>query len=464
MPDFFKKLKKLLTGEGEDFTSGSINRAIVLLSIPMVLEMFMEGLFAIVDAYWVAQLDPPGQGLATIGFTETVITLIYSMAIGLSAAATAMVARRVGEKKPDEASKAAMQATFIAVFLSFVLGVSGVYFAEDILGFMGGSPQLIAECSDYTKIMFGGNITIFLLFLFNAIFRGAGNAFYAMIVLWVSNGINIVLDPLLIFGWAGFPEMGIAGAAVATNIGRGVAVILQLILLIWGVGIVKLARRHMVIMKDLIVRIINVAAGGAGQYIIMSGSWIFLTYIIGNHLGETILAGYYVAIRIIIFTFMPIWGLSNAAATLVGQNLGAKKPERAETSAWRTAHVTMGALSLLGILLIIFAPKIIPFFETTPLIVESGVEALRIFSVGYMIFGYGLVLSQAFNGAGDTKTPTRINLLCFWCIEIPLAYLLAVILSWDLAGICWAVVTSESLMSIIFIYLFRKGKWKTTEI
>lgn len=464
MPDYFKSLKKILTAGEEDYTSGSINRAIVLLSIPMVLEMLMEGLFALVDAYFVAKYDPSGQGIATIGFTETVITIVYSLAIGLSAAATAMVARRVGEKKPDEASKAAMQATIIAVLLSIVLGVGGVAFAEDILAFMGGSPELIAECSGYTKIMFGGNIVIFLIFLFNAIFRGAGNAVYAMYVLWISNGINIVLDPMLIFGWGPFPEMGITGAAVASTIGRGIGVTLQLMLLIWGVGIVRLARRHLVVMKDLMWRIIKVAAGGAGQYFIMSASWIFLTFIIGNYLGETILAGYYLAIRIIIFTFMPIWGLSNAAATLVGQNLGAEKPDRAETSAWRTAHFTMGVLSLLGILLIVFAPQIVSFFKAEPEVMESAILALRIFSVGYMIFGYGLVLSQSFNGAGDTKTPTRINFVCFWLIETPLAYVLAISLGMGIAGICWSVVAAESLMSIIFIYLFRKGNWKKTVI
>lgn len=462
MAKFFKKLWKALSADEQEFTTGSINRAIVLLSIPMVLEMLMEGLFAIVDAYWVAKVSV--NAVATVGLTEAVITLVYALAIGLSAAATAMVARRVGEGKPDDASKAAMQATFLAVGIAILVGVPGYYFAEEILALMGGSPELIAECSSYTKIMFATNIVIMLIFLFNAVFRGAGNAMYAMLALWISNGINIVLDPILIFGWGPFPEMGITGAAVATSIGRGCGVLFQLAILLRGVGIVKLARRHLDIIPELIIRTMKVAAGGAGQYIIMSASWIFLTYIISKHLGSDVLAGYIIGIRVIIFTFMPVWGLSNAAATLVGQNLGAGQPERAEISAWRTAHFTMGFLLLMAAGLYILAPWLIPFFSTEPIVLESGILTLRIFCVSYLLFAYGLVFSQAFNGAGDTRTPTLINFVCFWLLEIPLAYTLAVVFDWKLAGICWAVVVAEALMSLIFIYLFRKGKWKTTEI
>jgi putative MATE family efflux protein len=461
MSKILKTLGDAISGKEQEFTSGSINRAIVLLSIPMVLEMAMEGLFALVDAYFVSKVSV--DAVATVGLTESVVTLIYSMAIGLSAAATAMVARRIGEHDPEGAAKAAMQATVLAVVISILISVFGVIFAEDVLRLMGGSEELIRQCSGYTKVMFGGNIVIMLIFLFNAVFRGAGNATYAMWTLWISNGVNIVLDPLLIFGIGPFPEMGVTGAAVATTIGRGIGVLFQLYLLFRGVGMVKLAWRHLVIQWETIKRLIDVAAGGTGQYVIMSASWIFLMRIIAEF-GSEALAGYTIAIRIIIFTFMPIWGMSNAAATLVGQNLGAGKPERAESSAWRTAHATMVFLIFISIGLAITAPFVVPMFNPTPAVVTAGVLTLRIFCVGYVIFAYGLVLSQAFNGAGDTRTPTLINFICFWLLEIPLGYYLALHLGWGLAGVCWSVCIAESIMSVVFIFLFRRGKWKLVEI
>lgn len=461
MKKFFSIIKAALSGKEHDLTKGSIRKAIVLLAIPMVMEMLMEGLFAIIDIYWVSKISE--NAVSTVGLTESVITLVYSLAIGLSAAAMATVARRVGEKRPDKAAKAAVQATILGILLALVIGIPGYLYAEDILTLMGGTPELVSECSGYTRIMFASNIVIILIFLFNGIFRGAGNATYAMYALSLSNGINILLDPVLIFGWGPFPEMGIEGAAIATTIGRGVGVIFQLVILLNGVGIVKLAAAKWEMHWETMKKLINVAAGGTFQYIIMSASWIFLMRIIAEF-GASQMAGYVIAIRIIIFTFMPLWGLSNAAATLVGQNLGAGNPDRAEKAAWQTAHFSMFILVAISIVLVVYAPVFIPYFSASEAVIEAGVLTLRIFCVSYVIYAYGLVFSQAFNGAGDTKTPTKINFLCFWVIEIPLGYMLAVWFGLGLAGVCWAVAFAEFLMSVIFIHLFKKGKWKTVEI
>lgn len=461
MKKIFSIIKDALSNEDRDYTTGNIRKAIVLLAIPMVLEMLMEGLFAVVDAFWVSKISV--NAVATVGLTESVITLVYSLAIGLSAAATATVARRVGEKRPELAARAAVQATILAVVIGVLVGVPGFLFAEDILRLMGGEEDLIAECSGFTKIMFGTNIVIMLIFLFNAVFRGAGNATYAMYALWISNGINLVLDPMLIFGWGPFPELGIEGAAIATVIGRGIGVAFQLTLLLRGVGIVKMAVNRIKIHWKTMLKLIDVGSGGAFQYIIMSASWIFLMRIIAEF-GAEAMAGYVIAIRVIIFTFMPMWGLSNAAATLVGQNLGAGKPDRAEKSAWQTAHFSMMMLVIISIILVLFSPWFIPLFNPDPVVVKSGVLTLRIFCVSYVIYAYGLVFSQAFNGAGDTKTPTLINFICFWLVEIPLGYVLAVYLGWGLAGVCWAVAFAEALLSVIFIYLFKRGSWKTVQI
>ncbi len=461
MSKIFKTIKEALSGSEQEFTTGSINRAIVLLSIPMVLEMMMEGIFALVDIYFVSKVSP--EATATVGMTESVITIVYSIAIGLSAAATAMVARRIGEGDPEGAAKAAVQAVIIAFFISLIISVVGVYFAEDILRLMGGSPKQIAECAGYTKVIFGSNIVIMFIFLLNAVFRGAGNASIAMWVLVISNLINIVLDPILIFGWGPFPEMGVTGAAVATSIGRGVGVCIQVYLLLRGTNIIKIARRHLVLHVETIVNMLRVASTGTLQYIIASASWIFLMAIIAKS-GTEAVSGYTIAIRIIIFTIMPAWGMANAAATLVGQNLGAQKPERAEASVWRTAHLNMLFMLVVSIVYFIFAPQIVVLFDPNPLVVEAGVLALRIFSVGYVFFAYGMVISSAFNGAGDTLTPTLINFVCFWMIEIPLGWWMAVHLGWGLEGVCWAVFIAESIMAVVLIVLFKRGTWKKVKI
>ncbi len=461
MSKILKTLKQALSGEEQEFTTGSINRAIIMLSIPMVLEMMMEGIFALVDIYFVSKISP--EATATVGMTESVVTIIYSIAIGLSAAATATVARRIGEHDPEGAAKAAVQACILALVISFIISVLGVVFAENILRLMGGTEKQVVECVGYTKVIFGSNFVIMFIFLLNAIFRGAGNASIAMWVLVVSNAINIVLDPILIFGWGPIPAMGITGAAVATSIGRGIGVCIQVYLLLRGTNIIKIAKRHLVLHIETILNMMRVASTGTLQYIIASASWIFLMAIIAKS-GTEAVSGYTIAIRILIFTIMPAWGMANAAATLVGQNLGAKQPERAEASVWRTAHMDMVFMLVVSIIYFLFARPIVSSFDPNPLVVESGVLALRIFSVGYVFFAYGMVISSAFNGAGDTLTPTLVNFVCFWLIEIPLGWLFAIQFGHGLAGVCWAVFIAESLMAVILVVLFKKGKWKDVKI
>lgn len=461
MRKIFRIFIEAIKGTEKNFTSGSIRRAIVLLSIPMILEMVMESLFAVVDVFFVSKISV--DAVATVGLTESVITLVYSLAIGLSMAATAMVARRIGEKKPDEAAQASIQAIILAIFISIIIGISGAYFAEDILRLMGGSEELIASGVGYTRIIFGTNIVITLLFLLNGIFRGAGDASLAMRSLWLANGINIILDPLFIFGIGPFPELGVQGAAVATSIGRGVGVMYQIYLLTSGKGVISLAKKHLTIQVETIKRLANVAATGAGQFLIASASWIFLMRIIALFGSESV-AGYTIAIRLIIFTILPSWGLANAGATLVGQNLGAGQPDRAESSVWKAAYYNMLFLLSVSIIYFVLASPLIQIFTDIPAVIDAGVLSLKIFCVGYVFFAYGMVISQAFNGAGDTRTPTIINFICFWMIEIPLGYFLAVNLDWQLAGVCWAVAIAETIMAILCIVVFRQGKWKTVEI
>lgn len=461
MKKYLQLFLDAVKGKEENFTKGSINRAIVLLSIPMILEMVMESLFAVVDAFFVAKIGV--EAIATVGLTETVITLVYSVAIGLSMAATAMIARRIGENDPEEAAKASVQAIIITLFLSAIIGVLGVIYAEEVLRFMGGDDSLIASGKSYTQLMLGGNVVIMLLFLLNGIFRGAGNASIAMSALWIANISNIILDPLLIFGIGPFPEMGVTGAAVATNIGRGIGVAFQIIILLRGIGLIKIFRRHLVVNFKIITRILNVAWTGTFQFLISSASWIVMMRIIAQF-GSEAVAGYTIAIRIIIFTILPSWGLANAAATLVGQNLGAKQPQRAETSVWRAAFLNMVFLATVSVIFIIGAPFFIGIFTSEPAVVEAGVMSLRIICLGYIFFAYGMVLSQAFNGAGDTRTPTIINFVAFWLVEIPLGYLLAIGFGYGLAGVCFAIAGAETLQAVICIIVFKRGKWKSVEI
>ena len=444
-------------GTEKDFTSGSINRAIFLLSVPMILEMVMESLFAVVDIFFVAKIGE--EAVNAVGLTEVVLTIIYAIAIGISMAATALVARRIGEEKPEAASIAAGQVVLSGVSVSIILGILGFVYAETILQLMGADESVIQDGVAYTRIMFGGNIVIFLLFLFNAIFRGAGDAAIAMRALWIANGLNIILDPLFIFGIGPFPELGVQGAAVATTIGRGTGVLFQLWILFNGKSIIRITSQYIRPRWELIKQIFDLSIGGAGQFLIGSASWIFMMRVI-SEFGVSVVAGYTIAVRVIIFTILPSWGMANAAATLVGQNLGAGKPERAETSVWKAASYNVLFLLIVSIFFFIAAPPIIGIFDHNPEVIEAGTLALRILCITYIFFAYGMVLSQAFNGAGDTRTPTIINFFCLWLIQIPLAYWMALQIPLGPSGVYWAIGISETVLAVICIYWFRKGKWK----
>ena len=432
-----------------------------MLSIPMILEMLMESIFALVDIAYVSKVSV--NAVATIGLTESVITLVYALAIGLSMAATAVVARRIGEKDVQGARIAAVQAISLGVLISVLIGIIGIIYAKDILALMGGEPELIAEGYGYTQWLIGGNITITLLFLINAIFRGAGNASIAMWALVLSNGLNIILDPMFIFGFGPIPEMGVKGAAVATNIGRGTAVLFQLGILFFGWGKIKLLAKDLVLNFKVMLNLIKVSLGGIAQFLIGTSSWIFLMRIM-SEFGSEVLAGYTIAIRVMMFTLMPSWGMSNAAATLVGQNLGAKQPERAERSVWKTGKynaIFMGTVSL-GYL--IFAKTIISWFNATPEVVKSGALCLQIIALGYIFYAYGMVVTQAFNGAGDTRTPTKINLISFWFFQLPLAYVSALVLGWGAIGVFLAITLAEVLLAVLAMVWFKKGKWKQVQV
>lgn len=461
MKKYWKLLWVAIRGEEKNFTSGSINRAIFLLSVPMILEMVMEALFAVVDVFFVSRVSV--NAVATVGLTESVITVVYAIAIGLSMATTAMVARRIGEGKKDAAAVAAVQAMVITFSFSLIISVLGFFYAEKILYLMGGDDDLVAEGSGYTRIIFAGNFVIMFLFLLNAVFRGAGDASMAMRALWIANGLNIVLDPCLIFGWGPFPELGVAGAAVATNIGRGIGVIFQLFVLFGGSSIIHIERKHLRIVWTVVKRLFEVSLGGMGQYVIASSSWIFLMRIM-SEFGEQAVAGYTISIRMLIFTILPAWGMANAAATLVGQNLGASEPQRAELSVWRSAFYTMLFLLLVSIIYIVWAPDLVRIFHEGPLVVKYGTASLRIICLGYIFFAYGMVISQAFNGAGDTRTPTVMNFICFWAIQIPLAYWIGITQELGPNGVFWAVAISETILAGLCIYLFRKGRWKKIAI
>ncbi len=450
-----------LKGGEHDYTSGGINRSIFLLAVPMIAEMIMESLFAVVDIFFVSKISV--NAVATVGLTEAVLFVIYSIAVGFSMAVTAFVARRVGEKNFKRAGDAAFQAIFLAVSVSIFLGIAGFIYAEDVLRLMGGEEALIAEGAGYAQIMYAGNMSIILLFLINAIFRGAGDPSIAMRSLWIANGLNIILDPLLIFGIGFFPEMGVMGAAVATTIGRSIGVIYQLYHLLKGSSVVRLTAENVVLRMNTIIEMIKVSAGGISQFLIESASWIFLVRVISTF-GAEALAGYTIAFRVIVFTLLPSWGMANAAATLVGQNLGAKQPERAATSVWRTAKYNAFFLVTISIIFFVFADPILSFFTNIPEVKRIGISALEIICLGYIFFSYGMVISQAFNGAGDTKTPMWISLGVFWVFQIPFAYWLAIEMDWKSNGVFYSIAIAHSLYAIISIILFKKGKWKLTEV
>jgi len=447
--------RQAFSGEQQDYTSGSIRRAVFLLSIPMILEMCMESVFAVVDIFFVGRIGK--EAVATVGLTESVITLVYSVAIGLSMAATAMVARRIGEKDPEGASRAAAQSINLALALTVVISVAGYFLAPHILELMGASPETVAIGSSYTRLVFAGCLVIMLLYLINGIFRGAGNASIAMWSLWIANGCNIVLCPILIHFY------GLPGAAIATLIGRGVGVCYQVYHLVRGRGAVRLLRSYFRLDIVLVKGISKIAWTGATQFLIGSASWIFLARIVAQF-HETAIAGYQVAIRIFLFFLLPAWGMSNAAATLVGQNLGAKLPERAEQSVWTAARYNALFLLVISVLFLVGAGPIVGFINKDAAVEEVAVRALRIISIGYVIYGVGMVLTNAFNGAGDTRTPTIINLFCFWAFQIPLAYALAIWVDLGPTGVFLAILISETAIAVASFIVFRKGRWKQVKV
>jgi putative MATE family efflux protein len=454
-------LKDAIRGTELDYTQGSIGRAILLLSIPMVLEMLMESTFAIVDVYFVSALG--ASAVATVGLTESFLTLMYAVGMGLSMGTTALVARRIGEKNAAGAADAAVQSIIIAVAASLPFAIAGIFFSRELLALMGADAWSIEHGYRYTAWMLGGNAVIMLIFVINAVFRGAGDAATAMRVLLISNSINIILDPILIFGWGPFPAMGIEGAAIATNIGRGIGVLVQIGILLRGAKHIRILLSQISFHAEVMLQLVKTSLGGIGQMIIAMTSWIFLVRIMSGF-GSEAVAGYTIAVRIFIFTLMPSWGMSNAAATLVGQNLGAGQPDRAERSVWVTGFANMGFLAVVSVLYIIFSEQLVMIFTSDPGVVAYGSQCLTVISYGYIFYAWGMVMPQAFNGAGDTLTPTKINIVCFWLLEVPLAYLLALEWGVGVTGVFWSIVIAESIAGLIGIWLFRKGKWKTVKV
>jgi len=451
-------LREAICGSHRNYTEGSIGRSVLLLAVPMVLEMFMESLFAVVDIYWVGKLGT--DAAATVGLTESLLTIIYALAIGLSIGATAMVARRIGERDSEGAARAAMQAIVIALIISAIIALIGAPLAPRLLQLMGGSPWVIEHGSAFTRIMLAGNMTLVTLFMVNAIFRGAGDAAIAMRTLWLANWINILLGPCLIFGLGPFPKLGIVGAAIATNIGRGTGALFALSKLFRAGGRFDIHRRHLKIEPAIMGRLLRLSGTGTFQVFIGMASWIGLVRIISSF-GSDAVAGYTFGIRVILFALLPSWGMSNAAATMVGQALGARKPDRAERAVWQAGFYNMIFLGVIGILFVIFAPQIISLYTSDPRVAEYGIECLRIVSYGFLFYAYGMVLGQSFNGAGDTWTPTVINLFVFWLWEIPLAFVLARGLNLGPRGVFIAITIAFSTLAVVSALVFRRGHWKT---
>jgi putative MATE family efflux protein len=454
-------LVEAVRGSHQDYTTGSLNRAILLLAVPMVLEMVLESLFAVVDVFWVGRLG--ANAVATVGLTESMLTLVFSVAMGLSLSTTAMVARRIGEKDPEGAAVAGVQAIALGLFISLAVGAPCFWFAPNLLRLMGASSEIIATGSGYTRICLGGSFAVLLLFLNNAIFRGAGDAAIAMRLLWVSNIINLILDPCLIFGWGPFPRMGVTGAALATLTGRSIGVLYQFYRLMHGTERIRILGSQVRLSWDVLLRLIRVSVTGILQFAIAHTSWIGLVRIV-SIFGAAALAGYTIAIRIVIFVILPSWGLSNAAATLVGQNLGAGHPERAEKAVWRTGLYNVIFLGTVGVVFILFSEPIVRLFTQDPAVVPLGVACLRIVSYGNLGYAYFMVMMQAFNGAGDTITPTIVNFFGFWLFEIPLAYGLALPLHMRSNGVFASIAIAESAMAAASAILFKQGRWKKKKI
>lgn len=457
----WQDLKDAIRGTEADYTTIDMKRAIFLLAVPMILELVMESTFAVADIYFVGKLG--ASAIATVGISETFLFLLYSMAMGLATAVTAIIARRIGEKNSEEASKSAIQSIFLAILVSIPFSITGIFFSKDLLRLMVADPWSIEHGYRYTQWMLGGNGIIVLLFVINAIFRGAGDAAIAMRVLFVANAVNIGLDPILIFGLGPMPSLGIEGAAIATNIGRGIGVLIQLWTLFNAGRHIKVKLSELSWNTSIVTQLIQTSLGGIGQMLVGMTSWIFLMRILSNISSEAV-AGATIALRIMMFTLMPAWGLSNAAATLVGQNLGAGNPERAESTVWKIGFYNMGFLMLVSIAYFVFNQSLMKIFTDDLRVIAIGSEWLQILSYSYLIYGWWMVSVQAFNGAGDTRTPTLINVFFFWSIQIPLSYYLAVINSFQHTGVFWGVFISETSVGIFTLWLFTKGSWKKVKV
>lgn len=454
-------LKLAIRGSDADYTQIGLRRAIFLLAVPMILELVMESTFAVVDIYFVAKLG--ASAVATVGLTETYMFLLYSIAMGLATAVTAIVARRIGEKNKEDAGAAAIQAIIIGILASIPFSLAGIFFAKELLGLMGADAWALEHGYRYTQWMLGGNVVIMLLFVINAIFRGAGDAAIAMRVLWIANILNILLCPTLINGLGPFPELGIQGAAIATNIGRGIGVVIQLWTLFKGGQHIRATFAQIRMDWKTMLNILRTSLGGIGQMIVAMTSWIFLMRILSDVSSEAV-AGATITIRIMMFTLMPAWGLSNAAATLVGQNLGAGHPERAESSVWKIGVYNMIFLVAVAFLYFFFNEELVRIFTDDPKVIAVGAEWVRILSYSYFVYGWWMVSVQAFNGSGDTRTPTLINVVFFWLIQIPLSYLLAITYDWGATGVFWGVFFSETSVGLFTLWLFSRGKWKRTKV
>ena len=460
-PGFWRSVRESLAGSRHDYTRGPVGRAILLLSVPMVLEMVMESVFAVVDIFFVARLG--ADAVAAVGLTESLLAFVYALGIGLSIGITAVVARRVGEKDPEAAASAAVQGVALALLVSLVLGTAGVLLAPALLTAMGASPAVVETGLGYTRVMLGGEATIIVLFVANAVFRAAGDAAVSMRVLWLANGLNILLCPLLIFGVGPFPRLGVTGAAVATTIGRGTGAVLALFFLTRPGRRVRVARRHLALRPAVMAQIARLSGAGTLQTMIGTASWVGLVRIISTF-GSAALAGYTVGIRVVIFALLPSIGLSNAAATLVGQGLGAGKPERAEEAVWKAGFYNLCFLGAIGVVFVLFAGPIVSAFTRDPAVAAHAAACLRVVASGFLFYAYGMVFTQSFNGAGDTWTPTVLNFVVFWLFEIPLAYALAVPLGMGPLGVFLAITLAFSALAVASGLLFRRGRWKTRRV
>ncbi len=459
----WRATRRALAGEQQSYTTGSLHRGIFFLAVPMMLEMAMESVFAVVDIYFLGQLHDATDAIAAVGLTESVLTLLYALAFGLSMAVTATVARRIGGGDEDAAATATWQAILLGLGISLVVAIPGVLFAPQVLALMDAPAEVVATGSGYARLLFGTNAVIMLIFLINAAFRGAGDSALAMRSLWLANGINIVLDPCLIHGWGPFPQMGVTGAALATTIGRGIGVLYQLTCLRRGRGRLHLQNRHLTADYGAMLRLLRVSGGGIAQMLIATASWLGMMRIVATF-GKVPVSGYTVAIRILIFSYLPAFGLTNAAATLVGQNLGAGNPDRAERAVWLTGAYTMCYTAVVTVLFLATGHHLVALFIEAAPVRRVAEDALRIITYGYVFYGWGLVMMQAFNGAGDTMTPTRINLVSFWLLQLPLAWTLSVPAGLGPHGSFWSVMIAEAVLTAISIAVFRRGRWKQRQV